>query len=102
VVHNGIIENYAELREELKGRGFEFRSETDTEVIAHLLAEKVAAGEPLREALVGALKRLEGSFAVAAMSAEEPETIVAARNQSPLVVGLGEGENFLASAVQAR
>ena len=101
VVHNGIIENHAELREELKGRGFEFRSETDTEVIAHLLAEKVAAGEPLREALVGALKRLEGSFAVAAMSAEEPETIVAARNQSPLVVGLGEGENFLASAVQA-
>src|SRR5918992_5619302 len=57
VVHNGIIENHAELREELKGRGCEFRSETDTEVIAHLLAEKVAAGESLREALVGTLKR---------------------------------------------
>jgi glucosamine--fructose-6-phosphate aminotransferase (isomerizing) len=101
VVHNGIIENHAELREELKGRGCCFRSETDTEVIAHLLAERVAAGEPLREALVGALSRLAGSFAVAAMSAEEPRTIVAARHQSPLVVGLGEGENFLASAVQA-
>jgi len=101
VVHNGIIENHAELRDELRERGFEFRSETDTEVIAHLLAERVTAGEPLREALVGTLKRLEGSFAVAAMSAEEPGTIVAARHQSPLVLGLGEGENFLASAVQA-
>ena len=101
VVHNGIIENHAELREELKGCGCEFRSETDTEVIAHLLAQRVAAGEPLREALIGTLKRLEGSFAIAAMSASEPETILAARHQSPLVVGLGEGENFLASAVQA-
>jgi glucosamine--fructose-6-phosphate aminotransferase (isomerizing) len=101
VVHNGIIENHVELREELKGRGCEFRSETDTEVIAHLLAEKVAAGESLREALVGTLKRLQGSFAVAVMSTDELGTIVAARHQSPLVVGLGEGENFLASAVQA-
>src|SRR5215210_1027223 len=101
VVHNGIVENHAELREELEERGCEFRSETDTEVIAHLLAERVAAGEPVREALIETLKRLEGSFAVAVMSADEPETIVAARQQSPLVVGLGEGENFLASAVQA-
>jgi glucosamine--fructose-6-phosphate aminotransferase (isomerizing) len=101
VVHNGIIENHVELREELKGRGCEFRSETDTEVIAHLVAEREAVGESLREALVGTLKRLEGSFAVAVMSADEPGTIVAARHQSPLVVGLGEGENFLASAVQA-
>src|SRR5215210_7310201 len=101
VVHNGIIENHTELREELEERGCEFSSETDTEVIAHLLAERVMAGESLREALVGTLKRLEGSFAVAAMSASEPEKVVAARHQSPLVVGLGEGENFLASAVQA-
>ena len=101
VVHNGIIENHAQLRDELKGRGCEFRSETDTEVIAHLLAVRVATGESLREALVGTLEHLEGSFAVAVMSADEPETIVAARHQSPLVVGLGEGENFLASAVQA-
>jgi glutamine---fructose-6-phosphate transaminase (isomerizing) len=101
IVHNGIIENHAELRVELIGRGVEFSSETDTEVLAHLLAERVADGQSLKEALVGALGRLQGSFAVAAMSAAEPETIVAARNQSPLVVGLGEGENFLASAVQA-
>jgi glucosamine--fructose-6-phosphate aminotransferase (isomerizing) len=101
VVHNGIIENYAELRKELEGRGCEFRSETDTEVIAHLLAERVADGESLRAALVGTLGRLEGSFAIAAMSESEPEKVVAARHQSPLVVGLGEGENFLASAVQA-
>ena len=101
VVHNGIVENYAELREELIGRGCKFRSETDTEVIAHLLAEGVADGLSLREALAGTIERLEGSFAVAAMSAAEPEKLVAARHQSPLVIGLGEGENFLASAVQA-
>jgi glutamine---fructose-6-phosphate transaminase (isomerizing) len=101
VVHNGIVENHEELREELKGRGREFRSETDTEVISHLLAEGVEAGFSLREALVSTVERLEGSFAIVAMSASEPETIVAARHQSPLVVGLGEGENFLASAVQA-
>jgi glucosamine--fructose-6-phosphate aminotransferase (isomerizing) len=101
VVHNGIIENFAQLREELEERGFVFRSETDTEVMAHLIAERVETGEPLREALAGVLQRLEGSFAVAAVSVEEPVTIVAARYQSPLVVGLGVGENFLASAVQA-
>ena len=101
VVHNGIIENHAELREELAGRGWTFCSETDTEVMAHLLAERVEAGEPLREALSATLERLEGSFAVAAVSAREPERVVAARRQSPLVVGLGDGEMFLASAVQA-
>ena len=101
VVHNGIIENFAELKEELIGRGAVFRSETDTEVMAHLLAERVEAGESLREALAATLKRLQGSFAVAAVSAREPDTVVAARHQSPLVVGLGDGENFVASAVQA-
>ena len=101
VVHNGIVENFAELKEELISRGVAFESETDTEVIAHLLAQRVEAGEPLREALAGVLRRLQGSFAVAAVSVHEPETVVAARNQSPLVVGLGDGENFLASAVQA-
>ena len=97
VVHNGIIENFAEL----KGRGVAFESETDTEVIAHLLAEGMKEGGSLREALAKALRRLRGSFAVAAVDASEPEKIVAARHQSPLVLGLGEGENFLASAVQA-
>jgi glutamine---fructose-6-phosphate transaminase (isomerizing) len=101
VVHNGIIENFAELKEELEGRGVAFESETDTEVIAHLLAEGMEEGESLREALARALRRLRGSFAVAAVDASEAEKIVAARYQSPLVLGLGEGENFLASAVQA-
>jgi glucosamine--fructose-6-phosphate aminotransferase (isomerizing) len=101
VVHNGIIENFAELKEELEGRGVAFESETDTEVIAHLLAEGMEEGCSLREALAQVLRRLRGSFAVAAVEASEPEKIVAARHQSPLVLGLGEGENFLASAVQA-
>jgi glutamine---fructose-6-phosphate transaminase (isomerizing) len=101
VVHNGIIENFSELKEDLEARGVSFRSETDTEVMAHLIAERVEAGETLRTALAGVLEKLEGSFAVAAVSVDEPGKIVAARHQSPLVVGLGEGENFLASAVQA-
>ena len=101
VVHNGIIENFSELKEELEARGVSFHSETDTEVMAHLIAERVEAGETLRTALAGVLEKLEGSFAVAAVSVDEPGKIVAARHQSPLVVGLGEGENFLASAVQA-
>ena len=103
VVHNGIIENFAEIKAELLGRGVRFESETDTEVMAHLLAGRVEAnpGEPLRASLSAVLGRLEGSFAVAAVSATEPGVIVAARNQSPLVVGLGDGETFLASAVQA-
>jgi glucosamine--fructose-6-phosphate aminotransferase (isomerizing) len=101
VVHNGIVENFSELKEELIGHGVAFASQTDTEVIAHLLAEGIAQGYSLREALGEALKRLEGSFAVAAISAKEPRKVVAARHRSPLVVGLGEGENFLASALQA-
>jgi glutamine---fructose-6-phosphate transaminase (isomerizing) len=101
VVHNGIIENFSELKEELEARGVVFRSETDTEVMAHMIAERVEAGETLRGALAGVLQRLEGSFAVAAVSVDEPGKVVAARHQSPLVVGLGQGENFLASAVQA-
>jgi glutamine---fructose-6-phosphate transaminase (isomerizing) len=101
VVHNGIIENYCELKEELVGRGVLFSSETDTEVIAHLLAQRVQAGEALREALGATLGRLRGSFAIAAMSVCEPGKVLAARHQSPLVVGLGSKENFLASSVQA-
>src|SRR5215217_5453530 len=99
VVHNGIIENFAKLKEELIERGVSFTSDTDTEVIAHLLAEGMEDGAPLREALAAALLRLEGSFAVAALSAREPGKVVGARHQSPLVVGLGEDENYLASAV---
>ncbi|MGB3633778.1 MAG: glutamine--fructose-6-phosphate transaminase (isomerizing) [Rubrobacteraceae bacterium] len=102
VVHNGIIENHEELREDLESRGHVFDSETDTEVIAHLLAEKLEnSGGLLRNALSASLELLQGSFAVAVVSDAEPNTIVAARHQSPLVVGIGDGENFLASAVQA-
>ena len=103
VVHNGIIENHAELRDGLEERGRVFVSETDTEVISHLLAERLEdnPGETLRDALASSLRCLTGSFAVAAVSAAEPEKVVAARNQSPLVVGIGQGENYLASAVQA-
>ena len=102
VVHNGIIENHAEIKEELAGRGHVFVSDTDTEVIAHLLDERMETrGESLRGALSSVLRRLHGSFAVAVVSADEPGTLVAARRQSPLVVGLGAEENYLASAVQA-
>jgi glucosamine--fructose-6-phosphate aminotransferase (isomerizing) len=101
VVHNGIIENFSELKEELQERGRAFASETDTEVIAHLVEEYVERGESLRGAVAAALERLEGAFAIAVISAREPGTIVAARKQSPLVVGIGEGENYLASAIPA-
>lgn len=102
VVHNGIIENHQELKEELIGRGRVFASDTDTEVIAHLLDERMEAqDESLRGALSSVLGRLQGSFAVAVVSVDEPGTLVAARRQSPLVVGLGAEENFLASSVHA-
>ncbi|TCJ15123.1 glutamine--fructose-6-phosphate transaminase (isomerizing) [Rubrobacter taiwanensis] len=101
VVHNGIIENFAELREELERRGRRFVSETDTEVIAHLVEERLEAGDKLREAVAAAMRCLEGAFAIAVISSEEPGTIVAARKQSPLVVGLGENENYVASAIPA-
>lgn len=101
VVHNGIIENFMQLKQELQERGYDFKSQTDTEVIAHLIEERVTAGESLRDAVAATLQRLEGLFAIAAVSKLEPGTIVGARRQSPLIVGLGEGENFLASAVQA-
>lgn len=101
VVHNGIIENFAELKAGLEERGVRFASETDTEVVAHLLEERVLAGASLREAFAEVLPRLEGTFAIAAISREEPGRIVASRHQSPLVVGLGEGESFLASGIPA-
>ncbi|QYJ16998.1 Glutamine--fructose-6-phosphate aminotransferase [isomerizing] [Rubrobacter xylanophilus DSM 9941] len=101
VVHNGIIENFSALKAELEGRGVRFDSETDTEVVAHLLEERVLAGDSLREAFAEILPRLEGTFAIAAISMKEPGRIVAARHQSPLVVGLGEGESFLASGIPA-
>ncbi|HWU08265.1 MAG TPA: glutamine--fructose-6-phosphate transaminase (isomerizing) [Streptomyces sp.] len=101
VVHNGIIENFAVLREELAGRGHDLTSETDTEVVAHLLAEAYSSGGDLAEAMRQVCRRLEGAFTLVAVHADEPGTVVGARRNSPLVVGAGEGEMFLASDVAA-
>ena len=99
VVHNGIIENYMELKQRLISEGHKFRSETDTEVTAHLV-ESYYKGD-LAEAVRTAAKELEGSFALVVVAQDEPDRIVAARRHSPLVIGLGEGENYLASDVSA-
>ena len=101
VVHNGIIENHAELRAQLLKRGYEFTSETDTEVIAHLMADKLESGRDLFAAVVETAAELEGAYALAAASPEDGDRIVVTREGSPLVIGLGEGENFIASDVAA-
>jgi glucosamine--fructose-6-phosphate aminotransferase (isomerizing) len=101
VVHNGIIENHAELREELKAKGFFFTSETDTEVIAHLLAHILESEPDLLKAVQKAVKQLVGAYGLAVSSPDEPDRLVVARAGSPLVVGLGDGENFIASDVFA-
>ena len=102
VIHNGIIENYSELKAELEKRGHTFESETDTESVAHLLSElrKEHKGD-LTAAMRAAVKRLRGSFTLLAIHADAPQTIVGVRRNSPLVAGLGDGENFLASDVAA-
>lgn len=97
VVHNGIIENYELLREQLMGLGYEFTSQTDTEVIAHLLHHKLTELGDLTAALKATVKELIGAFGLAAICIQQPDRIVAARSGSPLVIGLGIGENFLAS-----
>ncbi len=99
LVHNGIIENYEELRNELRGAGFTFESQTDTEVIAHLV-NHLYAGD-LLSAVQQALKRLRGAYAIAVFCRDEPHRVVAARFGSPLVVGLGDHENFVASDAMA-
>lgn len=102
VVHNGIIENYAELRAELQRKGHVFLSETDTEVIPHLIEDEQRAGAPsFLEALRRALRRLRGAFALGILTPDEPDTLYAVREGSPLIVGLGEGEMFIASDVPA-
>ncbi|WP_434357687.1 glutamine--fructose-6-phosphate transaminase (isomerizing) [Parasalinivibrio latis] len=97
VVHNGIIENHESLREKLTGKGYLFTSQTDTEVIAHLVHWETEQGADLREAVQRAVTQLEGAYGMVVMDARDPERLVAARSGSPLVVGLGLGENFLAS-----
>ncbi|POX54667.1 glutamine--fructose-6-phosphate transaminase (isomerizing) [Streptomyces sp. Ru72] len=101
VVHNGIIENFAVLRAELEERGHTLASETDTEVVAHLLAEEFSATADLAESMRLVCRRLEGAFTLVAVHADEPDVVVGARRNSPLVVGVGEGEAFLASDVAA-
>ncbi|WP_328721308.1 glutamine--fructose-6-phosphate transaminase (isomerizing) [Streptomyces sp. NBC_00247] len=101
VVHNGIIENFATLRTELTRRGHDLTSDTDTEVVAHLLAEEFGAGSGLAESMRRVCRRLEGAFTLVAVHADEPDTVVGARRNSPLVVGVGDGEAFLASDVAA-
>jgi glucosamine--fructose-6-phosphate aminotransferase (isomerizing) len=118
LVHNGIIENYASLREELRREGHSFLSDTDTEVIAHLIetywneqdtkqptgSEYVQTSQPglrLAAAVAAAMRRLKGAYAIAVMHRDEPGTIVAARKDSPLIVGLGQDENFVASDIPA-
>ena len=100
LVHNGIIENYSQLKNELIKEGHQFRSQTDTEVIVHLI-EKFYKNSSLLEATRKALVKLKGSFAIAVISKKEPDKLVGARSGSPLIVGIGEGENFLASDIPA-
>ena len=101
LVHNGIIENHEQQRERLRALGYEFTSQTDTEVVAHLIHHYRAQGAGLLAALQRAVKELEGAYALAVIDRRDPNTMVAARMGCPLLVGLGEGENFVASDVSA-
>ncbi|HUP50123.1 MAG TPA: glutamine--fructose-6-phosphate transaminase (isomerizing) [Thermoanaerobaculia bacterium] len=99
VIHNGIIENFIPLKQRLQQRGHAFKTETDTEVVAHLIEEKMKEGAKFVEAVRLALKELEGHYALVMIHAGEPGTIVAAKDGPPLVIGVGEGENIVASDV---
>ena len=101
VVHNGIIENYLDLKQELQKRGHNFVTETDTEIIAHLIEQEMAADHKLEEAARRALLHMRGLFAFVAISTEDPEKIIAVRNGPPIVVGIGENEFFVASDTPA-
>ncbi len=101
VVHNGIIENHAELRTELEARGHRLSSETDSEVVAHLVEESLGAGSDLTGAVQAAVRRLRGSFALVVLSSRTPELLVGVRQQTPLVVGHGSDETLLASDIAA-
>ena len=97
VVHNGIIENHEELREQLKAKGYEFTSDTDTEVIAHLVDHEIKSSNSLIAAVQKTVKQLEGAYGAVVMDRENPDSLVVARSGSPLVIGYGVGENFIAS-----
>ncbi|MGA8248709.1 MAG: glutamine--fructose-6-phosphate transaminase (isomerizing) [Nocardioides sp.] len=101
VVHNGIIENFAALRAEVEAAGDDLSSETDTEIAAHLVETELTKGGDLTHAMQQVCRRLQGAFTLVAVDAEDPSVVVAARRNSPLVVGIGEGENFIGSDVAA-
>jgi glutamine---fructose-6-phosphate transaminase (isomerizing) len=101
VVHNGIIENHDEQRDRLKALGYTFESQTDTEVIAHLIHYNITQGYGLLPAVQAAVKELIGAFAISVVALKSPDTMVCARQGCPLLIGLGEGENFIASDVSA-
>ncbi|MBI3752715.1 MAG: glutamine--fructose-6-phosphate transaminase (isomerizing) [Deltaproteobacteria bacterium] len=101
VVHNGIIENYLALKEELKKQGAVFKSETDTEILAHLISRQMKAGKGFEDSVREVLKQVKGSYAIVVISADEPDKIIGARMECPLVVGLGDGEGFIASDIPA-
>jgi glucosamine--fructose-6-phosphate aminotransferase (isomerizing) len=101
LIHNGIIENYLALRAELQERGRRLSSETDTEIISHLIDEAMVRGLDLADATRSVVRRLEGSFAIVVMCESEPERLLVAKNSTPIVIGLGDGENLVASDVPA-
>lgn len=101
VVHNGIIENYQELKAELEVKGYVFQSETDTETVAHMVDDYYKQGNDLLEAVRKTLERIEGSYALGVLCTDYPDQLIAARKESPLIVGLGKGENFIASDIPA-
>src|SRR3989338_4768941 len=99
LIHNGIIENYVELKNKLLAKGVQFCSETDTEVIVHLI-DHYYTGD-LKNAVIAALRELRGAYAIGVISSKNPDVLIAARNESPLVIGIGNGENFIASDAPA-
>ncbi|MCP3163022.1 glutamine--fructose-6-phosphate transaminase (isomerizing) [Myxococcus qinghaiensis] len=101
VVHNGIIENHLSLKTQLRAKGHVFSSETDTEVFAHLISDELEAGKELPDAVRGAIEQVKGTYALAVVSATDPHRIVCTKNASPMVLGLSEGQNFIASDVPA-
>jgi glucosamine--fructose-6-phosphate aminotransferase (isomerizing) len=101
VVHNGIIENYLELKEQLSGRGVQFNSETDSEIVAHLVAEKVARGVDFLDAVRRTLREIHGSYALLFLNRRDPKRLIVAKNSTPIVIGWGEGETFIASDIPA-
>ena len=99
VIHNGIIENFLPLKQQLQKQGHKFTTETDTEVVAHLIEEKIKGGKKFVDAVRASLKELDGHYALVMINANEPGTIIAAKQGPPLVLGLGDGENIVASDV---